>query len=81
MLVIFPEGNIFVMVHFPPKPGLASSGCQYRIEPSGTGRQNRTHQHLLHQPVLHWGCDVQIRIGPLQGADYCTNSVNKTQNT
>jgi len=75
----FPEGNIFVMVHFTRSfPGLSIVST----ESSHLGRQNRTHQHLLHQPVLHWGCDVQIAIVlSLQVADYCTNSGKQTQNT
>ena len=79
MLVIFPEGNIFRdgSLH-PLKPGLARLAVSTESSHPGLGVKIVPISICYSQPVPHWGCDVQIRIGsPLQVADYCTNSVKQ----
>ena len=75
MMVIFPEGNIFRdgSLH-PLKPGLARLAVSTESSHPGLGVKIVPISICYSQPVPHWGCDVQIRIGsPLQVADYCTN--------
>lgn len=79
MLVIFPEGNIFRdgSLH-PLKPGLARLAISTESSHPGLGVKIVPISICYNQPVPHWGCDVQIRIGsPLQVADYCTKSVKQ----
>ncbi len=75
-LVIFPEGNIFRdgFLH-PLKPGLARLALGAESSHSGLGVKIVPIAISYSQPVPHWGCDVNIRIGsPLKVADYSTGS-------
>jgi len=63
----------------PLKPGQLVS-CQYRIEPSGLGVKIVPISICYINPSA-LGLRCPNCTSPLQVADYCTNSVNKTQNT
>lgn len=76
MVVIFPEGGIFQdeRVH-PLKRGLACIALQVESSNPGLGVKILPISLRYSQPVPHWRCDVQVRIGtPLNVADYCSTS-------
>lgn len=79
MLVIFPEGGIFRdgSLH-PLKPGLTRLAVSVESSHPGLYIKIVPVSICYSQPFPHWGCDVQIRIGPPLGvADYCTKSVKQ----
>lgn len=78
-LVIFPEGNIFRTEDIQPiKPGLARLAIQAEANRPGLGAQIIPISIQYSEPIPHWGCDVEIRIGsPLKVADYCKKPVKQ----
>jgi 1-acyl-sn-glycerol-3-phosphate acyltransferase len=78
-LVIFPEGDIFRTEEVQPiKAGLARLAIQAEANQPGLGIQIVPISIHYSEPIPHWGCDVEIRIGsPLQVADYCKKPVKQ----
>jgi len=90
MLVIFPEGNIFRdgSLH-PLKPGYSSSGCQYRIEPSGLGVKSYPSASVTINPSTgaacpnsHWFSSARQNYHKLgeQNAKHLTGELEGAQN-
>lgn len=78
-LVMFPEGDIFRdgQLH-PLKPGLARIALQVESSHPGSDLKIVPIGICYSQPLPHWGCQVEVKIGsPLKVASYSHNSAKK----
>ena len=80
VLVIFPEGNIYRTEQVQPlEPGLTRLALQTESNHQGLGIKIIPISIRYSQPIPHWGCDVEIRIGsPLSVASYCQESIKQS---
>lgn len=79
-LVLFPEGNIFRETQVQPlKPGMARIALQVESSQPGIDLKIVPINIRYSEPVPHWRCDAEVRIGsPLNVANYCTKSAKKS---